>query len=174
MATTIRIATAADVGQILSFIRALAEYEREPRAVAATEADLLRYGFGPHPAYFCLLAEQNGQPAGFALYFFNFSTWVGRPGIFLEDIFVYPEFRGLGIGKALFKRLASIAAEKGCERLQWEVLDWNSPAIDFYCAIGGEFQNHWRRMGMTSEGIARCAQDGKVESGFLGNTSRKS
>src|ERR1700677_467727 len=121
MATTIRSATRADVPLILKFIRALATYEREPDAVTATEADLLRDGFGPNPFYFCLIAEHDGQAAGFALYFFNYSTWVGRPGLYLEDLFVPPEFRGLGIGKALLKKVASIAVEKGCPRLQWEV-----------------------------------------------------
>jgi GNAT superfamily N-acetyltransferase len=160
MGTEIRTATSADVGQILGFVRALAEYERMPHEVVATEADLLRQGFGPNPSFYCLIAEHDGQPAGYALYFFNFSTFLGRPGIFLEDIFIYPEFRDLGIGKALFARLASIAAEKGCKRLQWEVLDWNAPAIDFYHAIGGEFQDHWRKMGMNGEALARWAQEG--------------
>src|SRR5215475_7946145 len=124
MAIAIRQATAADIPQILSFIRALAEYEREPEAVRATEADLLRDGFGPNPFYFCLIADAEGAPAGFALYFFNYSTWLGRPGLYLEDLFVLPEFRGLGIGKALLQKVAAIAVEKGCLRFQWEVLDW--------------------------------------------------
>jgi GNAT superfamily N-acetyltransferase len=158
MATTIRKATAADIGQILDFIRALAAYEHEPQAVAATEDDLLRHGFGPQPSFYCLIAEQDGQPAGYALYFFNFSTWVGRPGLFMEDIFVYPEFRGLGIGKALLQRVAAIAVEKGCQRLQWDVLDWNTPAIDFYHAMGGEFQNQWRKMIVLGEDIVRLAE----------------
>jgi GNAT superfamily N-acetyltransferase len=128
MATTIRTATPADIPQILVFIRALATYEREPHAVTATEADLLRDGFGPNPFYSCLIAERDGQPAGFAFYFFNYSTWMGRPGLYLEDIFVQPEFRGLGIGKALLEKVAAIAVEKGCPRLQWEVLDWNTIA----------------------------------------------
>src|SRR5215469_14319637 len=125
MAITLRPATAADVPQILRFIRALAAYEREPDAVRATEADLLRDGFGPHPFYFCIMAEDNGAPAGFAFYFFNYSTWAGKPGIYLEDLFVDPAFRGLGIGKALLQRVAAIALEKGCSRLNWAVLDWN-------------------------------------------------
>jgi len=95
MATTIRAAVAGDVPQILEFIRALAEYEREPDAVTATESDLLRDGFGPHPYYWCLIAEEDGTPAGFALCFYSYSTWLGRPGVYLEDLFVLPKFRGL-------------------------------------------------------------------------------
>jgi len=156
-ATTIRAATPADVAQILDFIRGLAAYEREPDAVTATEADLLRDGFGPNPYYFCLIAEQGGQPAGFAFYFFNYSTWVGRPGIYLEDLFVHPEFRGLGIGKALLRHVAAIAIEKGCKRLQWAVLDWNTPAIDFYRAMGAEFMDEWRNVRVSGEALMRLA-----------------
>ena len=157
MATTIRPATAADAAQILAFIRALAAYERAPHAAIATEADLLRDGFGPKPFFFCLIAEQDGQPAGFALYFFSYSTWMGRPGLYLEDIFVQPEFRGLGIGMALLKRVAAIAVEKGCQRLEWAVLDWNTPAIDFYRAAGAEFLDEWRNMRVTGEALERLA-----------------
>ena len=157
MAITVRPASAADVPQILAFIRALAAYEREPNAVTATEADLLRDGFGPNPFYFCLLAEHNGAPAGFAFYFFNYSTWLGRPGLYLEDLFVHPEFRGLGIGKTLLQRVAAIAVGKGCPRLQWEVLDWNTPAIDFYRAMGAEFLDEWRNVRMTGDALLRLA-----------------
>jgi GNAT superfamily N-acetyltransferase len=157
MATTIRKAVPEDVPQILEFIRALATYEREPGAVTATEADLLRDGFGPEPYYHCLIAEQDGKPAGFAFYFFNYSTWTGRPGLYLEDLFVNPEFRGFGIGKALLARVAAIAVEKGCPRLQWEVLDWNTPAVDFYAALGASFLDEWRNVRMTGEALARLA-----------------
>jgi GNAT superfamily N-acetyltransferase len=157
MATTIRPATAADVPQILAFVRALAAFEREPDAAVATEADLLRDGFGPNPFYFCLIAEYDGQPAGFALYFFNYSTWTGRPGLYLEDLFVQPTFRGLGIGKALLQRVAAIAVETHCPRLQWEVLDWNTPAIDFYRAMGAEFLDEWRNVRLTGEALVRLA-----------------
>ena len=126
MGTTIRTATVADVPQILAFIRALATYERAPDAVTATEEGLRRDGFGPNPFYYCHIAEQNGLPVGFALYFFNYSTWKGQPGVYLEDLFVQPEYRGLGLGKALLKRVAAFALERGCQRLQWEVLDWNA------------------------------------------------
>jgi len=118
----------------------------------------MRDGFGPNPFYSCLIAEQDGQPAGFALYFFNYSTWMGRPGIYLEDIFVQPEFRGLGIGKALLKRVAAVAVEKGCPRLQWEVLDWNTPAIEFYRAMGAEFLDEWRNVRISSEALERLAE----------------
>lgn len=157
MATTIRPATAADVPLILTFIRALATYERAPEAVIATEADLLRHGFGPNPFYYCLIAEQEGRPAGFAFYFFDYSTWLGRSGIYLEDIFVHPEFRGLGIGKALLKQVAVIAQEKGCARLKWAVLDWNTPAIDFYRAMGAEFMDEWRTVRVSGEALAHLA-----------------
>jgi GNAT superfamily N-acetyltransferase len=157
MPTFVRPATPEDVPQILAFIRGLAAYEREPDAVTATEAGLLEHGFGPNPFYFCLIAEHNGLPAGFAFYFFNYSTWVGRPGLYLEDLFVEPQFRGLGIGKALLKRVAAIAVEKGCPRLQWEVLDWNTPAIDFYRAMGAEFLDAWRNVRLSGEALNRLA-----------------
>ncbi len=158
MAVTIRPATEGDVPQILAFIRALAAYEREPDAVIATEEGLLRDGFGPNPYYQCLIADLDGRPAGFALYFFNYSTWMGRPGIYLEDLFVPPEFRGLGIGKALLKKVAAIAVEKDCRRLQWEVLDWNTPAIDFYRAMGAEFLDEWRNVRVSGEALLQLAQ----------------
>ena len=163
MATTIRPATRRDVAQILTFIRGLAAYEREPHAVKATEADLERDGFGPSPYFFCLMAEHEGHPAGFVLYFFNYSTWLGRPGLYLEDLFVEPEFRGLGIGKALLKRVAEIAVEKGCRRLQWEVLDWNTPAIDFYRAMGAEFLDEWRNVRLDGEALDRLASCGGAD-----------
>jgi GNAT superfamily N-acetyltransferase len=157
MATNIRPATAADVPLILALIRGLAEYERAPEAVIANEEDLLRDGFGPNPFYFCLIAEHDGQPAGFAFYFFDYSTWIGRPGIYLEDLFVYPELRGLGIGKALLKQVAAIAVEKGCARLKWSVLDWNTPAIDFYRAMGGELMDEWTNVRIQGEALERLA-----------------
>ncbi|MGA2652428.1 MAG: GNAT family N-acetyltransferase [Terracidiphilus sp.] len=162
MATIIRPATAADVSLILALIRGLAEYERAPEAVIATEEDLLRDGFGPNPFYFCLIAEHDGRPAGFAFYFFDYSTWIGRPGIYLEDLFVYPELRGLGIGKALLKRVAVIAVEKGCARLKWSVLDWNTPAIDFYRAMGGELMDEWTNVRISGKALERLADsDGR-------------
>jgi GNAT superfamily N-acetyltransferase len=155
--TLIRPATPSDVPQILAFIRALAIYEREPNAVSATEAQLLAHGFGPNPFYHCLIAEYSGQPAGFALYFFNYSTWLGLPGLYLEDLFIEPQFRSHGIGKALLKRVAAIALAQGCQRMQWEVLDWNIPAIDFYRAIGADFLDEWRNVRLSAEALARLA-----------------
>lgn len=153
----IRKAVAADIPLILEFIRALAVFEREPDAVTATEADLLRDGFGDAPYFHCLIAEHDGRPAGFAFYFFNYSTWTGRPGLYLEDLFVHTEFRGLGIGKALLARVAAIAVEKNCPRLQWEVLDWNTPAVDFYAGLGASFLDEWRNVRMTGEALAKLA-----------------
>lgn len=157
MGTTIRPATRDDVPQILTFIRALAAYEREPNAVDATEDDLLRHGFGENPYYQCLIADYEGKPAGFALYFYDYSTWLGKPGLYLEDVFVDPPFRGKGIGKALLQRLAAIALEKGCARMKWEVLDWNQPAIDFYASLGGEFLDTWRNVRLSGEALRRLA-----------------
>lgn len=154
----IRAATQADVGQILQFIRGLAIYEREPDAVEATEEGLLRDGFGAKPFYSCLIAERGDAPAGFALYFYNYSTWMGRPGLYLEDLYVEPAFRGLGIGKALLKKVAAIALENNCGRLQWEVLDWNTPAIDFYRAMGAEFLDEWRNVRLTGDAIRKLAE----------------
>jgi GNAT superfamily N-acetyltransferase len=159
MATMIRKATAADASQILAFIRALAAFERAPDAVTATEEGLIRDGFGPNPFFHCLIADCDGQPAGFAFYFFNYSTWVGRPGIYVEDLFVHPEFRGLGIGKALLKAVAAIALENGCQRMQWEVLDWNTPAIDFYRAMGAEFLDEWRNVRLSGEALVQLAEE---------------
>jgi len=157
MATTIRPATPEDVGQILTFIRALATYEREPDAVRATEDDLLRHGFGENPYFQCLMAEWDGKPAGFALYFYDYSTWLGKPGLYLEDVFVDPPLRGKGIGKALLQRLAAIAIEKNCGRMKWEVLDWNQPSIDFYASLGAEFLDEWRNVRISGDALRRLA-----------------
>jgi GNAT superfamily N-acetyltransferase len=157
MATTIRPAVRTDVSTILEFIRALARYEREPDAAVATEEDLLRDGFGDQTYFSCLIAEEDGTPAGFALFFFDYSTWLGRPGLYLEDLFVHPEFRGRGIGKALLQRVAATAIEKGCPRMKWEVLDWNTPAVDFYAAMGAEFLDTWRNVKLSGEALQRLA-----------------
>jgi len=164
MALAIRPAAPADVPRILKLIKALATYERAPGSVVATEEGLLRDGFGPRPYYECLMADYDGKTAGFALYFYNYSTWKGRPGIYLEDLFVEPEMRGLGIGKALLERVAKVAIEKSCTRLQWQVLDWNTPAIDFYVAMGGEFMNEWRTVRLDGEALQRLAGDAEKAS----------
>jgi GNAT superfamily N-acetyltransferase len=155
---SIRAATAADIPLILELIRALATYEREPDAVKTTEVELLRDGFGKQPCFECLIAEnEEGEAAGFALYFYNYSTWRGRAGIHLEDLFVLPRFRGRGIGKALLARVAARAAEQGCVRLQWDVLEWNQTAIDFYQGLGAKFLDEWRIMRVNDEAIRNLA-----------------
>ena len=157
MSTVIRKATPGDAAQILEFIRALAAFERAPDAVTATEEGLIRDGFGAHPFFQCLIADYDGQPAGFALYFFNYSTWVGRPGIYVEDLFVLPQFRRKGIGREMLRQVAAIAIENGCQRLQWEVLDWNTPAIDFYCDLGAEFLDEWRNVRLSGAALKQLA-----------------
>lgn len=155
--TVIRAAKASDVPPILAFIRELAAYEREPDAVIATEERLLADGFGPTPLFHCLMAERDGRAVGFALYFYNYSTWLGRPGLYLEDMFVQPQFRGLGIGKTLLKEVALIARARGCVRMQWEVLDWNTTAIEFYRAMGAEFLDQWRNVRLGDSALIKLA-----------------
>jgi GNAT superfamily N-acetyltransferase len=153
----IRPAEAADVPLVLQLIRDLAAYEREPDAVVATEADLLRDGFGPTPRFQVLIAEHDGAPAGFAFYFFVYSTWRGRPVLYLEDLFVPPEHRKKGIGLGLMRRLAQIAVEASCARFAWQVLDWNEPAIGFYRSIGAEILPEWHNVRMAGEVLRRFA-----------------
>lgn len=154
----IRKAAAQDVPTILQLIRALAEYEREPSAVVATEADLRRdLAAGK---YACLIADWSGEPAGFALYFHNYSTWQGRWGLYLEDLFVKPSLRGHGIGKALLIELARIAVAEGCGRFVWQVLDWNEPAIGFYEKLGARRLGEWVTMRLEGEALERLARDG--------------
>jgi GNAT superfamily N-acetyltransferase len=153
----IRTTTSADVPIILSLIRELADYERAPDAVVATEAGLREVLFGAQRSADVLLALENGDPVGFAVYFYNFSTWLGRPGLYLEDLFVRPNVRGKGYGRALLKRLAQIAQERGCGRMEWAVLDWNDPAIQFYRKLGAEPMNEWTVFRLTQDGIARLA-----------------
>ena len=157
---TIRRATPADVPLIQQFIRALAEYERSPESAVATQSDLLRDGFGPAPKYRCVIAEWEGQPAGFAFFFYNYSTWQGKPGLYLEDLFVKPVFRGKGIGKALLLHLARIAVQEDCGRFQWQVLDWNTPAIDFYKSLGAITMNEWLTMRVEGDDLKRLAEMG--------------
>jgi len=157
----LRPATPADIPQILAFIRDLAAYEREPDAVYATEADLLRDGFGETKRFDCLIAELNESgtttPAGFALYFHNYSTWRGHAGIYLEDLYVSPEHRGKGIGKALLTRVAAIAVAEGCPRLEWSVLDWNQPSIDFYHLLGAVMKSEWKTMQVSGSALITLA-----------------
>ena len=165
----IRPATPSDIPEILNFIRELADYEREPKAAVATDADLLRDGFGATPRFHCLIAEVsstddlqpatcNFVPVGFALYFYNYSTWRGHAGIYLEDLFVRPAFRGKGIGKALFARVAATAVAEGCPRFEWAVLDWNTPAIDFYTSLGATPMSEWTTMRLSGDALRNLAQ----------------
>jgi GNAT superfamily N-acetyltransferase len=147
-----------DVPAILGFIRELAEYEREPDAVVATEADLLRDGWGETPRFKALMAEWDGEVVGFALYFWSYSTWVGHHGIRLEDLYVTPTMRGRGIGKALLARLARIAVDEGCSRLEWDVLEWNTPAIAVYERVGANVQTEWRIMRVAGEKLKALAE----------------
>jgi GNAT superfamily N-acetyltransferase len=153
----IRTADEADVPIILSLIRELADYERAPDAVVATDVGLREVLFGAQPSAEVLLALENADPVGFAVYFFNFSTWLGRPGLYLEDLFVRPNVRGKGYGRALLERLAQIAQERGCGRMEWAVLDWNDPAIQFYRKLGAEPMNEWTVFRLTQDGIAKLA-----------------
>lgn len=155
----IRPATLQDVPLILRFIRDLAAYEREPDAVTATEADLVRDGFGERPKFRVVIAEWSGSPAGFALFFHNYSTWQGQPGIYLEDLFVREEFRGRGIGKALLVYLARLALEENCGRFVWQVLDWNTPSIEFYESLGAAFMKEWLTMRVEGEALERLARE---------------
>jgi GNAT superfamily N-acetyltransferase len=140
---SIRPAVAADVPVILDLIRGLAEYERAPNEVTCDEPRLRESLFGEKPDAEVLIASIDNQPAGFAVFFHNYSTWWGRRGIYLEDLFVKPEMRGRGIGKGLLRALARIARDRECARLEWAVLDWNQPAIDFYKSLGAVAKDEW-------------------------------
>lgn len=140
---SIRAAQPADIAVIEEFIHALAEYEKLAHAVKADRETLARYLFGPRPMAEVLIADRDGTPVGFALFFHNFSTFEGRPGLYLEDLFVRPEARGAGAGRALLARLAQLAIERDCARLEWSVLDWNEPAIAVYRAIGAVPMDEW-------------------------------
>ena len=157
----IRRATEADVPLILAFIRKIAEYEKLSHAVVATEDTLRASLFGPRPAAEVLLAYWDGSPAGYALFFENFSTFQGRPGMYLEDLFVDLELRGKGIGKALLKAVAKVAQERNCSRLEWSVLDWNTPAIEFYKSLGAKPLDEWTTFRMTAEAIEKLASTGE-------------
>jgi len=153
----IRNAVAHDIPLILELIRELAEYERAPEQAVATAEDLRRDGFSGDPKFRVLIAEWLAEPAGFALFFYHYSTWVGRPTLFLEDLFVRPRFRGRGIGKALLFRLARLAVEEGCGRLEWQVLDWNSPALEFYQSLGARLMKEWLNLRVSGDELRRLA-----------------
>lgn len=157
MTTLIRPATPADVATLLRFVRELAEYEREPDAVRATEPMLSEALFGDRPAAEAVIAEVAGAPVGFALFFHNFSTWEGRRGLYLEDLYVTPAARGHGAGKALLRHLAGVAVARGCARFEWSVLDWNGSAIAFYRAMGAVGMEEWTVQRVSGEALARLA-----------------
>ena len=146
---------------ILRFIEKLAEYEKLSHEVVATETALRKYLFGARPMAEVILAYWGGEAVGFALFFYNFSTFLARPGIYLEDLFVDVEHRGKGIGKALLTRLAQIARERGCGRLEWSVLDWNEPSIQFYRGLGATAKDEWTTYRLTGEALEKLATRGE-------------
>lgn len=157
MSLLLRPAEPRDVPVILAYIKELALYERDPDAVVATEAGLQQHLFGEAPKAEVIMAEWAGEPAGFALYFTNFSTWTGKPGLYLEDLFVREAYRGKGVGKALLLHLARLANQRGYGRMDWWVLDWNMPAIDFYKSLGAMAMDEWTTFRLDADALARLA-----------------
>lgn len=155
--TTIRAAHVADIPTICRLIRGLAEYERLAHEAVFDEAQLAEHLFGPRPYAEVLLAEEGGQAVGFALFFHNYSTFVGKPGIYLEDLFVLPEHRGRGHGKALLQAVARVAVARGCGRMEWAALNWNEPAIEFYQLFGAVPQSDWTTFRLSGERLAAAA-----------------
>ncbi|HSG33509.1 MAG TPA: GNAT family N-acetyltransferase [Sphingomonadaceae bacterium] len=160
MAINIRAARPSDLPLIASLIRELAEYERLADQVRFDEAELGRNLFGDRPAAEVLIGELDGEPQGFALHFQNFSTFEGKPGLYLEDLFVRPAARGKGLGKGLILAVAAIAVQRDCARFEWAVLDWNEPAIAFYESLGARMMDDWRIMRLDGEGLRRTARSG--------------
>ena len=158
MSVTVRVASPADIPLILRFIRELAEYERLLHEVEATEADIRRDLFGENPRAFCDIAEADGQPVGFALWFYSYSTFRGRAGIYLEDLFVEPGARGAGAGKALLRRLAQRCVEADLGRLEWSVLDWNAPSIAFYDSLGAMKKDGWTVRRLYGDALTQLAE----------------
>jgi GNAT superfamily N-acetyltransferase len=158
---TIREATPEDIDLIHGFILALADYERLSHEVRTDKAVLAKHLFGPRPMAEVLIAELNGAAVAFALFFHNFSTFEGRPGIYLEDLFVAPEARGQGVGKTLLVRLAQLAVERDCARLEWWVLDWNTPAIDFYKSLGARPMDEWTVNRVDGDALLALAGQGR-------------
>ena len=157
MTLSIRPATPADLPLIAGFIRNLAEYEKLAHEVRFDEAKLAANLFGPRPYAEVVIGELGGVPQGFALFFHNFSTFEGRPGIYLEDLFVRPEARGSGLGKALLAHLAKLCVERDCARLEWWVLDWNAPSIGFYQSLGARLMDEWTVMRVDGEALTKLA-----------------
>ncbi|MDO4690802.1 MAG: GNAT family N-acetyltransferase [Fusobacterium sp.] len=154
---TFRFAEEKDASKILYFIKALADYEKLANEVVATEEDLKEWIFKKQKAEVIFLLENNKE-VGFALFFHNFSTFLGRAGLYLEDLFVLPEYRGKGYGKALFKELARIAVDRGCGRLEWWCLDWNKPSIDFYLSLGAKPMDEWTVYRLTGDTLKKLAK----------------
>ncbi|WP_284947198.1 GNAT family N-acetyltransferase [Acidisoma cladoniae] len=159
-APELRLATPEDVGTILGFVRALAEYEKLAHEVLATEADFHDSLFGKIPRAEALIVSIDGRPVGFSVWFYNFSTFRGRHGLFVEDVYVDPAYRAAGIGRMIFRFLARHAISQGCARMDWDVLDWNEPAIRFYRAIGAVPQDGWTRQRLTGAALEALAGDG--------------
>ncbi|MFO7763635.1 MAG: GNAT family N-acetyltransferase [Wenzhouxiangellaceae bacterium] len=159
---TIRPVRPGDEDLLLELIHELAVYEKAPEEAVATPELIHHALFGEHPTAEALIAEWNGKPAGFALFFHNFSTWLGKPGLYLEDLFVRETMRGRGIGKALLLHLAGIARDRGCGRMEWSVLDWNTPAIDFYKSLGAEPMDEWTVYRLDAERIEKLAMPGDL------------
>ncbi|MGH8220248.1 MAG: GNAT family N-acetyltransferase [Steroidobacteraceae bacterium] len=157
-----------DAALILAFIRELADYERLAHAVAATEEDLRRTLFGCDAYAHALIARLDGQPVGFAVYFFNYSTFLGRPGLYLEDLYVRPAARRRGVGHRLLARLAGIALERGCGRMEWAVLDWNERAIEFYVSLGASPNGEWTTYRLSSDALCRLADPPDRDGGAAG------
>jgi len=169
MPITLRRATPADIPEILALVRELAEYEREPQAAVATPELMHRALFGEASVDSkgasvaeCIMGEIDGRVQGMALFFMNFSTWKGKAGIYLEDLFVRPASRGKGLGKALLSHLAGIAVERGCPRFEWAVLDWNEPAIGFYRSLGAVPMSEWTVFRLGGESLERLAAEGRA------------
>lgn len=158
MSLTIRSATATDAALILAFVRELADYEKLLHEVEAREADIARDLFGEHPRVFCDIADWDGEPAGFALWFYNYSTFRGRHGLYLEDLYVRPPYRGQGIARALMRHLARRCVDEGLGRFEWWVLNWNEPAIRFYRSIGAAPMDEWTVQRVTGDALKALAE----------------
>ena len=149
--------TPQDAPLVVSYIKELAEYERDPDAAVVTVDDILHFAFSDHPLIHVVMAEWEGKPAGFALWFYNFSTWEGKAGIYLEDLFIRPEYRRNGIGKALLIHLARVAVQNNCTRFVWQVLDWNEPSINFYRQMGAKTMDAWLTCRVEKESLVELA-----------------
>jgi GNAT superfamily N-acetyltransferase len=165
--------TDADIPVLYTLIKALAEYERLGHMVVSTEDDFRTALLGPRPVIEAVIARVDGTPVGYALWFHTFSTFLGQRGLYLEDLFVLPEYRGQGVGRALLAHLANIAVERGCGRMEWVVLDWNEPAIGFYKKIGGEPLTDWQVFRLTGEALEKLGKSGTGEVGNWGTGELK-